>query len=231
MIKEKKCKGQGKANGFESCGDVVPVEQRKYGLCKSCLAKWIVETKEGDEFLQKTLVRNKKKIEKKLKQQRKEEKEALIDYKPKLQQKINEIVRIIDLGQPCLALGYHPNQTHAGHVYARGGNSSIALNLHNIHRQSAQSNHSHNDDGKLREGVVNEYGIEYMDFISGLRRTPKLEYMNHEYKSFYKHASMIALELKKQGRTFPTTDERIFMRNEINNLLGIYDQEYCEFKI
>ena len=33
------------------------------------------------------------------------------------------------------------NQMHAGHVYSRGSNPMLRFNLHNIHRQSAQSNH------------------------------------------------------------------------------------------
>ena len=48
-----------------------------------------------------------------------------------------------------------------------------------------------------------------------------------EYKSFYKTACELANGLKKQGRIFPTPEERIFMRNEINNILGIYKEKYC----
>ena len=237
----KKCKGTGNAKGF-GCGVELPYTERNglksykatYGLgidCR-CYSNWLIsdDPKAKDRF-NSFLASNKKKIESDLKKIEKERKADIVDWKPKLQVKINFIVRLIDIGLPCLARNYHPGQIHAGHIYARGGNQTIKYNLHNIHRQSAQSNGKQNDDGLLREGLVNEYGQNYMDFISGLRQTPKLEYMNHEYREFTKHASSIANELKRQGRTFPTTEERIYMRNEINNQLGIYEQEFCEFKI
>jgi hypothetical protein len=237
----KKCKGTGKASGY-GCGVELPYSERnglrsykaKYGLgldC-GCYTNWLIsDNPKAKEAFNSFLISNKKKVEKDLKRIEKERRLDIVDWKPKLQVKINFIVRLIDIGLPCLARNYHPGQIHAGHIYARGGNQYIKYNLHNIHRQSAQSNGKQNDDGLLREGLINEYGQEYMDFISQLRQTPKLEYMNHEYREFTKHASSIANELKRQGKIFPTTQERIYMRNEINNQLGIYDQKYCEFKL
>ncbi len=235
------CKGNGKAKGF-GCSKPLPFTERnkiksykaKYGLgidC-GCYRNWMISgTKDADLEFQRFLKVNKSNFEKEQKKKEKERKNEIIDWKPKLQTKINFIVRLLDIGLPCLARNYHPGQMQAGHVFARGGNQYIRYNLHNIHRQSAQSNGKQNDDGLLREGLVNEYGQSYMDFISNLRQTPKPEYMNHEYMDFTRHASSIANELKRQGRIFPTTEERIYMRNEINNQLGIYDQKYCEFKI
>lgn len=237
----KKCKGIGKAKGF-GCGIELPYSERnglksyksKYGLgldC-GCYTNWLIsDNPKAKETFNSFLISNKNKVEKERKAKEKKRKMDIVDWKPKLQVKINFIVRLIDIGLPCLARNYHPGQIHAGHIYARGGNQYIRYNLHNIHRQSAQSNGKQNDDGLLREGLVNEYGQEYMDFISDLRQTPKPEYMNYEYREFTKHASSIANELKRQGKIFPTTQERIYMRNEINNQLGFYDQKYCEFKL
>lgn len=153
----------------------------------------------------------------------------LTDWRAKLQTKNQEISRIIDKGLKCLARDYFAKQLHGGHIFAKGGNKSMALNLHNIHRQSAQSNHFQNDDGLLREGVIREYGQEYMDFISDLRRTPSLHYANWEYQAFYEHACKIANRLKKADNTY-NLEERIQLRNEINLELGIYDKEYCVFE-
>ena len=236
----KKCKGSGKAKGF-GCGKCLPFNERnglktykaKYGLgydC-NCYTNWLISgNKEAKKVLESSMVKAKKEVVKKQKLEHKKAKESLIDYKVKLQEKINLIVRLIDLGLPCLARGYHPGQIHAGHIFSRGSSPTIKFNLHNIHRQSAQSNHYQNEDGLLREGLVNEYGQKYFDFISSLREAPQLKYTNEEYKRFYKHASSIANELKKQGRAFPSIQERIFMRNELNNQLSIYPQRYCEFK-
>lgn len=236
----KKCKGNGVAKGY-GCGVLLSYTERnglktykaKYGLGEdcNCYTNWLIsDNPEAKKKFSQFLKKNKSLYEKEKKKKEKELKDKLTDYKSKLQEPINLIVRLIDIGLPCLARQYHPGQIHAGHVYARGGNSSMKFNLHNIHRQGAQSNHHQNDDGLLREGVVREYGQEYMDFISSLRQTPQLEYMQHEYKEFYKHACSIANDLKKQGRIFPEPEQRLFMRTEINNLLGIYNQQYCEFK-
>lgn len=221
----KKCKGINKAKGY-GCGDMV--KERTYGLCSDCRTIWILETPEGDEYLNKMLLRNKRKFEKKLKKEKNDNKIKATKWRPKLQSKIQEIARLIDVGLPCLARGYHANQIHGGHIFAKGGNSTMALNLHNIHRQSAQSNYNGNDDGLLREGLVNEYGIGYFEFIKSLRVCPALTWSNLDYHKFYKTACEIANDLKKRGLRFEKED-RIEMRNQINNALGIYGQKYCEY--
>lgn len=234
----KKCKGTGKALGYGCNKELsfttnvngIKTYNAKYGLCmESCYKEWLMNTEEGQEVFLKSLATGKKKIQTKQRKEFKNKKESIIDYSKKLQEKVNEIVRLIDVGLPCLARGYHPNQIHAGHIFSRGSNQSIRYNLHNIHRQSAQSNHYQNEDGLLREGLIKEYGKEYYDFILALRQTPSLEYSNQEFKELNKHASAIARQLKKEGRIFPTTEERIFMRNEINKQLGIYELKYCEY--
>lgn len=232
MKTHKVCKGINKASNFDGCGVSVLAQTRKYGLCQQCYTNWLIS---DDPMAEKTfnsfLITNKKKVENEKKKAEKENKVKLTDWKPKLQSKINLIARLIDIGLPCLARGYHADQIHGGHIFSRGSSQNMKFNLHNIHRQSAQSNHYQNEDGLLREGLVNEYGNEYFEFISSLRETPIIKYSNKEYHDFYKHASSIANEIKKQGRVFDTIEKRIFMRNEINNQLAIYDQKYCEFKI
>lgn len=231
MKTHKVCKGQNKATGFNGCGKEVMAQSRKFGLCQSCYRDWLLESKQGQEYFDKMLIKNKVEFEKKQRAKRRRLKEDITDYKKKLQTKINQIVRLIDADLPCLARNYHPKQMHAGHVYARGGNQSMRYNLHNIHRQSAQSNHHQNDDGLLREGVVREYGQDYMDFISDLRSIPPLKFSHEEYKILYKHACETYNLLKKQNKTYNDPIQRIEMRNAFNDALGIYDQKYCYFKI
>lgn len=231
MKQFKTCKGQNKAYGFSSCGNQVPAKSRTYGLCRKCFREWCKSTPEGLEYIQKNVIpRAKKEVKKKEKARKKAEKERFTDYKSKLQDKVNEIVRLIDIGLPCLARNYHPNQIHAGHIFSRGSEKYMRFNLHNIHRQSAQSNHFQNEDGLLREGLVNEYGQNYFDFISELRQTPPLKYSNLEYKDFYKKACKIANDLKREGRVF-TKDQRIYMRNQVNIELEIYDPQYCTYQL
>lgn len=228
----KKCKSCNAQLPYTEFNGIKTYKQKYgYGIDCMCFRDWLIsEDPKAIKTFNKFLIKHKKDCDAKKKKEEKQIKNDIVDWKSKLQIKINEIVRLIDVGLPCLAKGIHANQMHAGHVYARGGNQTIRYNLHNIHRQSAQSNHFQNDDGLLREGLAKEYGQEYMDFISELRQTPHLEYKNHEYLEFTKRASKIVLELKKRGLTNDLKD-RIKLRNDINNKLEIYDKKYCEFKI
>lgn len=238
--KVKVCRGTGTAKGF-GCNTPLKFTEYNgrrtydatYGLCPSCKIDWAINNEEGKKWLSKqTAYKIKKNKKEKEKEERKEliEAKALIkDWSKELQDVVNKIVRYIDNGLPCLARNQR-GQMHAGHVYARGGNQTIKYNLHNIHRQCAQSNHFQNDDGKLREGLINEYGQSYMDFISELRRTPAMNYNNVEYRDLTYKAKSIYKELSKKERVF-SKSERIEMRNRINLELGIYDKEFCEFCI
>lgn len=231
MKENKICKGINKAHGYAGCGKPTDVKRRKYGLCPSCLIDWATTNESGKIWYQTQFIPKVKKItEKEQRKKTREERESIINYREKLQTEIQKIARLIDIGLPCLALGYHPDQMHGGHIYSKGSNKTMALNLHNIHRQSAKSNWTHNDDGLLREKLVEEYGYEYHDFISGLRKTPALHYTNMEYKDFYRKACKASKFLKQSGQTF-NKEERIIMRNRINLELGIYDKEFSTFNI
>lgn len=227
--KEKVCKGNGIAKGH-GCGKSTPY--RTYGLGKTCgcYADFIMNTDAGQIIFHKQVLPKAKKLTAdRNKEKTKVAKAKVTKWNEKLQGKVNEIVRLIDKGLPCLARGFNNCQIHAGHVYARGGNSSIRYNLHNIHRQSAQSNKWQNDDGLLREGIVKDYGQRYMDFISELRRTEPLKFKNEEYHQIYLKASKIANNLRKT-LSYPLTEkQRIELRNTINKELGIYSEEYCDY--
>lgn len=232
MNKITKCKGTHKYTYGLGCNKEVNKKTRLYGLGKECgcQSDWL-KTERASEYIKKRLIpKARLKVKKKKKEERKELREAkalIKDWSKELQDVVNKIVRYIDNCLPCLARNQR-GQMHAGHVYARGGNQTIKYNLHNIHRQCAQSNHFQNDDGKLREGVINEYGQAYIDFISELRRTPAMNYNNIEYRELTYKAKSIYKELSKKERVF-SKSERIEMRNRINLELGIYDKEFCEF--
>ncbi len=172
----------------------------------------------------------KKQTKKEQKVKDKKLKESITDYKKKLQSKIQEIARLIDYGQVCLARQNTPKQAHGGHLFHRSGNENFAMNLHNIFLQSAQSNHFGNDDGIMRDGVVREFGEPYLEFIRGLKSTPTVKRSNEEHKEIYEVACSISNRLKKNPIVLSPND-RIVQRNLINTELGIYEQKYCEFKI
>lgn len=225
----KKCKGTGRAAGH-GCGALQL--ERVYGLgvrC-GCYRDWLLNTPEGHAKMERALIRTVKKSDDRKRKKKKSEKIELGYYKPKLQNKINEIVRLIDIGQPCLAKRIHARQMHAGHVYSRGQEPHMKYNLHNIHRQSAQSNHWQSDDHLMREGLMREYGERYSMFVSDLRKVRTiLSLSNKDYYDLYRKASKIALELIKAGKTYDT-EQRIELRNRVNSLLDIYTESENVFK-
>jgi len=230
MKKYKKCKGINKANTFQGCENEVLAQSRKYGLCQSCFAKWLYSTEDGGKMLNKAINKGKNIVKSIKKTNDKKKREEVTNFSKKLQSKINQIVRFIDKDELCLAKGIFARQFHAGHIFSRGSNPTIKYNLHNIHRQSAQSNHFQNDDGLLREGLMNEYGIDYYNFVSELRRTPVFKRSNEEYKDLYRFACKLFNEISKDCKSYPKVIDRIMARNEINLKLNIYDKEYCVFK-
>lgn len=185
----------------------------------------------------KVLEAKKAKIEKKVvsirKKAQKEAKEALIDYQKELQQEVQKIARFIDHKCLCLARNIVPFKKDGGHVYSRGSATNISLNVHNIFLQSAASNHFQNDDGLMRDGVVRVFGVEYLEFITALKRTPITKYTNEEYKEILAKARVVSRRLAKENDqliTFRNPEQRIELRNQINIELGIYPVEYCVFK-
>lgn len=227
-LKKKPCKGSGKANGY-GCGEIVL--KRTYGLGYSCgcFYEWLNNTKEGGEYLEKVRIKSKVKVKKEKARKSKEDKDKITDWKNKLQEKVQEIARLIDYDLNCLARPERKGQMHGGHVIAKGGNSQMRFNLHNIHRQSAQSNKWFSDDIKMREGLEREYGKEYLDFVLGLKSYPVPKHSNLEYQEFYKKACKIANRLRK-GLTKRTPQERIILRDKANLEIGVYLYEQCVFE-
>lgn len=223
--KKKPCKGIGRAKAHPGCGE--PSDKRRYGLCHYCFIDWVKNTDEGEEWVKSRLLpKAKAKVKASIAKQERKTKESFINYSAKLQSKIQELARLIDIGLPCLARGTHPNQMHGGHVFSKGHHKTIAFNLHNIHRQSAQSNHFGNEDGLFRDGLIKEYGLDYFEFISSLRQTPSIKLTNEEYKNKYRLASKLVRDLRARGYVSKSAEERIEMRNAANRLLNIYCDKY-----
>ena len=171
-----------------------------------------------------------KRIERKKKAETKVLKEKTTNWKNKLQTKVQEIARLIDKGQPCLSKKTTNCRFNGGHVFAKGREKQMRFSLHNIHRQSAQSNKWENDDANFRKGIIDEYGQRYFDFIESLKQTPQPHYKEIEYMEFYQRACNVANYLRKLNKEY-TLQERIELRNDINIEIGIYEEKYCVFTL
>jgi hypothetical protein len=234
--KEKPCLGTGIAKGF-GCGH--KTKHRVYGLGKmcGCYSNWLLNSEQGKIKLEKSIISAKSKVKKENKQKEVAEKANLKvailspdKYRAKyLQPILNEISRLIDFGQSCIATGNF-GKMNGGHYISVGANRTTALNLHNIHIQSFESNHHRSGDQiKYRMGLIERYGNDYFDYIETLQRHRPLHLSTSDMIEIASRASKIRLELKRNPEQ-KTPHERIKLRNEINLELGIYDANFCEYK-
>jgi hypothetical protein len=145
-----------------------------------------------------------------------------------LQPVINEIARLIDFGQPCIATENYGKE-NGGHYISVGANRTICLNLHNIHIQSFESNHWKSGDTlKYQGGIRKVYGEEYLAFMDGLQKHPPIQLRKKEMIELYENACKIRIKLRKNEK-IRSSKQRIELRNQVNLELGIYLEEYCVF--
>lgn len=230
------CKGISIAKGH-GCG--TPQNNRVHGLgieCK-CYSKWLLNTPEGDEKLKRiTFNATDKSLKQKQIDSRNKTKKMKIElmssdnYRAKiLQPVINEIARLIDFGQPCIATGNYGKE-NGGHYISVGANRTICLNLHNIHIQSFESNHFKSGDTiNYQNGIIDVYGHDYMCFMNGLKSHPVIKMTKQDLIEIFELARPIRNMLSKQP-VMLNSDERIKLRNEINLKLNIYQEKYSVFK-
>jgi hypothetical protein len=191
-----------------------------------CYKDWLLNTEEGRRKLKKSALHAHKEVQKEEKQKDKEKKIDLMSkdkYRALyVQPIINEIARLIDYGQPCIATGLFSGKMNGGHFHAVGSNRTIALNLHNIHIQSFHSNHfKSGDNTKYREGLKRVYGQEYLDLVESLNSIPAIHLSLSDLKEIKNHAIIIRKELRESPVVL-TPWERIELRDTINFRLGIY---------
>lgn len=136
---------------------------------------------------------------------------------------INEIARLIDYGQPCIATGRYTGKKAGGHFIAVGANRSISLNLHNIHIQSFESNsYKSGDESNYRLGIIRIYGQEYFNKIDDLRHLKGIDLSKTRLMELKPLISRIRNDLKRNPIK-RTPEERIRLRDEINKEIGIYE--------
>jgi hypothetical protein len=143
MIKEKKCKGQGKAFGY-GCGKLTNVENRIYGLGKmcGCYSDWLLNSDIGKSILQKSISNVQKpriELEKAYKEHK--EKKGIAGALLITKTLVHAYVRKRDQGKPCISCGCQWNDKfQAGHYYPGGSFETLKFNLDNINGQCEQCN-------------------------------------------------------------------------------------------
>lgn len=151
--KAKKCKGIGKAYGFESCGK--ETLYRKYGLCDPCRRDWLMNDERGKIELEKATIQATKprKEFQKFKKERKD-RTSLTTLLESVKNVCHKYIRLRDENKPCISCNapYH-SEHQAGHFYKAELFSSIKFHELNINGQCVQCN-------IRRAGNESEYRIE-----------------------------------------------------------------------
>jgi len=185
-----------------------------------------------DKFVKETLEKAKKKREKDAKKEqltqrknRKIEKDnikTLGQWKNTLQPLINQIARLIDYGQPCIATGSYVGKMNGGHCIAVGANSTLRYNLHNIHIQSEHSNsYKGGDSIRYKQGIEKVYGKDYLEFIESLHALPEINLSIINIQQVMPIVRTIIKELKDREQIY-NPEERMELREQLNERIGIY---------
>jgi hypothetical protein len=167
---------------------------------------------------------DKKQVDKRVKEMKKNV-EKKSSYEEILQKQINTIVRLIDKDHPCISTGtpYGKYIVNAGHYSSVGSNSTLRYNLLNIYNQSKSDNFYKGGKGSNYSIRLKEvFGISVRDEIENLPAKYKtIRLTVNELIEATLIAKEIVSELKAVNRTF-TTEERIVLRKEFNERIGIY---------
>jgi protein-arginine kinase activator protein McsA len=181
MIKEKKCKGQGKAIGF-GCGKLTKVENRIYGLGKmcGCYSDWLLNSEQGKILMAKSILKiQKPRLDL---EQRQAEKKELTRLKMLLnatKTKVHAFVRNRDKGLNCISCNApYSDDFQAGHFYPAGSFETLKFHLDNIHGQCVQCNLYHS-------GAFENYSLNLPKRI-GLERYQSLVQLAEIDKQFSK---------------------------------------------
>jgi Bacteriophage Lambda NinG protein len=198
-IKEKKCKGTGKAKGF-GCGTMQL--KRRYGLGISCcFGSWLYTSDEGKKIVNKTtdkVTEPRKSLEKAIKDNTKRKGiTAQLLYTKDL---VHQAIRLRDKFKPCISCGCQWNKDfQAGHFYNANNYRSIKFNFLNINGQCRQCN-------LLKDGNFTEYKFRLPERIG-----------EEKFKILEELAN-----LDKQSNKHWTTDELKLIQKEARKIINYY---------
>lgn len=184
MIKQKKCKGIGKAKGHKGCGKMVEANTRRYGLCFSCYPDFLLTTDAGKIIVAKATLKAvspRKKSEEELEKAfaQKKSRSVLSNEIEKTQRIVNKYVRLRDEGKPCISQKISwKKDFEAGHLFSKKTHSAIRFDYDNIHGQSVYANrHLYGDFDNYLANLPNRIGKE---------RTEALQKRADDCKKFVK---------------------------------------------
>lgn len=179
MITQKKCKGTGKAKGY-GCDKFATV--RTYGLgheCK-CYQKWLLNSEEGKEKMERSRLKSRAKV---INKKKAEDRAKRIDLNSSTQMKLADMyfsryIRLLhsDEGKcTCYTCGaiLDIKECDCGH-YMKREHQATRYNENNNKPQCKKCNGDTKHNGKqleFRENLINEIGLDEVLEIERLSKT------------------------------------------------------------
>jgi hypothetical protein len=142
-----------------------------------------------------------------------------------LQRPINHIARLIDSDFPCISSNRTSGKWNGGHYYTVGAHPNIRFHLFNIYKQSFKDNHF--NSANITEYTYNLYRLFGNDFVNEEilkldQKYPVTKLSIPETKEKIAICRKIISRQKKGEFIAKTIGERITIRIELNQLIGIY---------
>lgn len=176
QLKEKKCKGIGKASSVNGCGKLTKF--RKFGLCSSCLSDFLFNTDCGKLIFNKINLKIKSDKEKAFKSDLRQKLKTIGEYKQEARKVFQKWIRMRDNDKPCISCNtITAEMFDAGHFYKAELYSGLIFNENNCHKQCRKCNRFLNgNELNYRKGLINRYGIDFvnqLDIIADENRVKK----------------------------------------------------------
>lgn len=204
-MKNKVCKGTGKAKGFDGCGEPLPYSERnniksykaKFGLgivC-GCYSKWLTSTNEGKNEIKKaTLKATKQRREYEAFEKEEKERKSLSILLNNTKIACHTYIKERDKGKPCISCGEpYRSDFQAGHGFKSELFSTLRFNEFNINGQCVGCNiHKDGNESAYMSRLPERIGQDNFNELLHLSKMDKI--IDHkwdreellEIRSYYK---------------------------------------------
>lgn len=162
MNKPKKCKGIGKCHGIEGCGELS--DNRRFGLCPSCLWEWMCKNENGKIWRETQFIpKVKKATEKEQKKKNLAVRESLKSIARLIQEArvpFQKWIRLRDANEGCISCDtVNAKIWHGGHFFKAELFTGLVFNEVNVNKQCEKCNtFGGGNESGYRIGLVKKYG-------------------------------------------------------------------------
>ena len=190
-LKEKLCKGIGKANGVKGCG--VKTKFRNHGLCMKCYPDFILNTDAGKLIMQKSIIKAKVSVKQNQKAKDKVMKDKLKtlgQYEAEAKIVFQKFIRLRDHKLSCISCNEtNAKEWHGSHYFDANRFSGLIFDERNVHRSCDYCNvFLHGNITGYRKGLIQRFGKEFVECLES----------ESDSKRVYKYTKQELIEIKNK---------------------------------